>query len=223
VTMQFVSAAARAGDWLDTDQPLSDAVLTDIAAAGYEGVWRYVPLPNNPSLLDISAGELSRICAAGLQCGLIQHPRSPAYNRLPDHDPELDARTAVSFALAAGYPEGCHLGLDFEGLLGTEVVAFTCNTPSVCVQWAGFWQTVAREGGYRALLYVGYDVPLNASELFMLPGFDSYWSDAGHRAVATRGCAIAQGAKVTIHGVKFDRDVLAPDLLGDVPMVCQAA
>lgn len=225
----LIAAPARPGNWLDTDQPLSDAVLADVASYGYEGVWRYVPLPNNPALLDISGGELARICATRrpdgttLQCGLIQHPRSPAYNRLPDHHPELDARTGASFGLAAGYPEGAHLGLDFEGLLGTEAVPFTCNTSEVCAQWATAWQAAVLAFNLRRLLYEGYDVPLDAEGLYRLPGFDCYWRGLGGKGVATRGCALTQGAQVTIHGIKFDRNVLAPDKLGGVPMVAQAA
>jgi hypothetical protein len=227
--MTLVAATARPGNWLDTDAPLSDAVLAEVASHGYEGIFRYVPLPRNSSILDISPGELARICATvcpdgkKLQCGLIQHPRSPANNKLTQHDPGIDALTAADAALAAGYPAGCHLALDFEGLLGTEGVPFTSNTTQVCGQWAADWQAVILEAGLRAMLYVGYDVPLDPTDLYRLPGFDSYWSDGGHRKVATRGCALMQGPPVTIHGVGFDRNVMAPDLLGELPWVCQAA
>jgi hypothetical protein len=217
----LVAAPARSGNWLDCDQPIGNGVLQDVIANGYQGIWRYVPLPNNSALLDISAGELERICAAGIQCALIQHPRLPQYNDLTRHDPEEDARSAVARAIQVGYPEGSHLGLDFEGLKGTRDVPITSNTPDVCENWATSWQAYIRAAGFMALLYVGYDVPLDAQQLYELPGFDQYWSDAGHRSVATRGVSITQGGSVTIHGIQFDRDVLRPDLLGAVPWVAQ--
>ena len=68
-------------------------------------------------------------------------------------------------------------------------------------------------------MYHGYAVPLSASDLYDLPGFDCYWSDAGKRPVATRGNAVVQGAEVTISGVKFDLDTVAADALGGLPFV----
>lgn len=225
--MVLVAAPARAGNWLDTDQPLADPVLADIAAAGYQGVIRYVPLPNNPTLLDISAGELERICAATradglrLQCLLIQHPRLPANCDLTKHSPQLDGQTAAQWCASVGYPAGCHLGLDCEGLAGASGELTAVNTPDVCIAWASVWQHVVIEAGFRAMLYEGYDVPLTPVQLYQLPGFDQYWSDAGHRRIDTRGVSITQGGEVVIHGVKFDRDVVRPDLLGDAPWACQ--
>jgi hypothetical protein len=73
--------------------------------------------------------------------------------------------------------------------------------------------------GYRAGLYHGYSVPLGALDIFDLPGFDCYWSDAGNRPVTTRGNAITQGPEVTIAGVKFDLDVVASDLQGGLPFM----
>ena len=59
--------------------------------------------------------------------------------------------------------------------------------------------------------------------LYDLPTVTSYWSDAGHREVATRGVATSQGKLITLGGVDFDTDLMAPDLLGDLPMVAAAA
>lgn len=219
--MPLIAAPARPGNWLDTDQPISDAVLEAVAAAGYEGVYRYVGLPGNSPAWDISPGELSRICGTRrpdgltLQCGLVQHPRSHAHADLTQHKADDDATCAVTAARAAGYPVGAHVCLDFEDL--------GANTRSTCVAFAVLWAETAIALEARAQLYVGFDVPLDPDQLYALPGFDSYWSDAGHRKVSTRGCAMQQSAAVTIHGITFDRNVLLPDLLGGVPIVAQAA
>jgi hypothetical protein len=225
----LVAARARTGNWLDTDVPLSDPVLADIAAAGYEGVYRYVPLPGNNPMMDISPGELQRICSTRrpdgttLQCGLIQHPRSPENNNLTLHPPSRDAAEAADVAVASGYPLGCHLGLDFEGLFGKSGELRSVNTRDAVFGWGCAWGDGVLLSGFLAQLYLGYDVPLSAADAYDMPPFTQYWSDAGHRVVATRGCSMSQGGSVVIHGVQFDRDVLAPDLLGDVPMVATLA
>lgn len=223
--MGLIAMPARTGNWLDTDVPLSDAVLADVAAAGYQGVFRYVPLPSNSPRNDISLGELARICSTRrpdgttLQCGLIQHPRKPENNDLSAHAAYGDAHTAADFALGAGYPTGAHLGLDFEGLLGF----FPSNTRELCIGWADDWQAIVRATLLKAQLYNGFDVPLSPEDLYDLHGFDSYWLGLGGEAVATRSHALRQGGSVTIHGIEFDRNVLAPDKLGGVPFVAQLA
>ena len=221
--MIWSAKKARVGNWLDSDQPLSDPVLADIAAGGYQGIYRYAPLPQNGSIMDLSPGELQRILRAGLQCGLVQHPRSPQWNDLTKHVAADDALSAVNWATHCGYPPGAHICLDFEGLRGADGELASVNTPAVCIAWANAWAAAIVSTGYRAQLYVGYDVALSPEDLYGLHGVDSYWSDAGHRVVATRGCAMSQGPERIIHGVKFDGDVLAPDLLGDVPMVASSS
>jgi hypothetical protein len=222
--MGLIAMPARPGKWCDSDQPLSDLVLADLAEQNYEGVFRYVPLPGFKGAGDISPGELARITSTKLpsgetmQCGLIQHPRSPQYNDLTKCTGDGDAKAAVDFALAAGYPLGAHLGLDSEGL--SQIAA---NTTDVVIHWDTNWQAVVLSRGLLALMYVGYDVPLTPQALYELPGFTSYWSDAGHRMVAVRGCSMSQGPSFTLRGVPFDGDVLVADKLGAVPFVAGAS
>lgn len=215
--MTIISAPANPGPWCDTNTVLTVRTLDALRAAGRLGVARYVPLPGNNPAGDISAEELGRVLGEGLQLLLVQHVRAgDTHTHLWDpgvHSGEDDARAACAAAKAAGYPEGAHLYLDLEAVGGTKVA-----TVGFCLEW----QRIALAEGYRAGLYVGYSVPLSPVDLYELAGFDSYWSDAGRRQVATRGCAIVQGAEVTIGGVKFDLDTMSADGLGGLPMVATA-
>lgn len=216
--MTLIAALAREGNWVDTNTILTVRTLDALRAAGKLGVARYVPLPGNNPAGDISAEELERVLGEGLQLALVQHvragdPRTHLWDP-GQHSGEDDARTACAAAKAAGYPEGAHVFLDLEAVSGTTVA-----TVGFCLEWSRI--TLAE--GFLAGLYVGYSVPLSPEDLYDLQGFNSYWSDAGRRQVATRGCAIVQGAEVVIGGVKFDVDPVAADKLGGLPYVAQAA
>src|SRR5271167_4491426 len=116
--------------------------------------------------------------------------------------------------MEAGYPDGAHVFLDLEGIDGT---AFST------IKFATDWQREIVFAELKAGLYVGYAVPLHPQDLYDLPGFDCYFSDAADRQVATRGTAILQGKEVVIAGVKFDEDLMRPDLLGGLPFSCKAS
>jgi hypothetical protein len=220
--MPLAASPARAGLWLDTDVPCTAEILLAVVnETDAEGIWRYVPLPSDNDSEDISLRELARICSTRkrdgqlLQCGLIQHPRRPELNDLTAHPAEVDAAVAFEHAVRVGYPTPCHIGLDYEGL--SQIAS---NTRGVCIRWAIGWETRLLEAKYSALLYHGYAVPLSAIDLYDLPGFNQYWTDAADRPVAERGNSIVQGAAVTIGGCPFDRNELKADRRGDVPTVC---
>lgn len=88
------------------------------------------------------------------------------------------------------------------------------------MRWAIAWETRLIAANYSALLYHGYGVPLSALDLYELPGFNQYWTDAADRPVADRGNAIVQGPALTLAGCPFDRNELQADRHGDVPRVC---
>lgn len=209
----IVARPAVPGRYVDTAAPCSDPVLASLAAAGYLGVGRYVPLPGVSGRADISPGELERITGHGLACWLVQHVRYPGWDP-GAHNGAADADAACLAAKAAGYPQGAHLYLDLEGIKGTRPATLA---------FADAWQTLVIAHGFRAGLYVGYDVPLSPDDLYALRGFDTYFSDAGHRKVSTRGCALVQAPEVVIAGVRFDPDHVAADLLGDLPCFAFAA
>ena len=211
--MDLIAAPATVGSWVDTDYPLSSYVVSALVSAGRIGVCRYVPLPGNDSAGDISKTELEIICGAGLELLLVQHPRNPGWNPA-NCSGDADAASALSKATEVGYPHGAHIFQDLEGINGSAAVT---------IGFAVDWQHTILAGLKQAGLYVGYGVPLHPLDLYELPGFNSYWSDAGNRQVATRGTAILQGPEVTIGGVKFDLDAVRLDLLGAVPFACKRA
>lgn len=206
------AVSAKPGLWADTSWMISPHVAATLVQAGYLGVMRYVPLPANDSVADISGTEVGCILDAGLQLLLVQHVRRPPW--LPSgHSGDLDGSCAATHAQMVAYPAGCHLYLDLEGAAGSPPdVASFCND----------WATAVRRAGYRAGLYVGYSAILSPTELYALPEFNTYWSDAGPRQVAGRGFAIKQGASVTIAGVEFDRDNVTPDGRGELPISASA-
>jgi hypothetical protein len=199
---------APPGSMVDTNVKLSTNLVQRIRAAGYSGVARYVPLPNNSPGSDIDSAELAAILAGGLGLLLVQHVRLPGWNPAA-HSGDADAHMALEFARTAGYEPGSHLFLDLEGISGTGA-----DTKAFAEAWAA----VIASGGYSAGCYVGYDVPLNAQELYDLHTFNSYWSDAGPRAVATRGFAIKQHAEIKIADAPFDPDTIQTDGRGDTPI-----
>ncbi|HEX8792998.1 MAG TPA: glycoside hydrolase domain-containing protein [Polyangiaceae bacterium] len=203
----MIAAKATPGRWVDSSTPLTPAVCAELVREGIVGVVRYVPLPNNPAHADISAAEAALILDAGLQLLLVQHVRMPPWSP-SQHDGYTDGAIAAGSARAAGYAPGCHVFLDIEGVQGDAA-----STSLFCDNWA----RAVKSAGYRAGLYCGYSDPLSADQLYERPGFTTYWSDAGHRRVSTRGVAMTQGNEITIAGTKFDTDVIAPDLLGEVP------
>jgi Domain of unknown function (DUF1906) len=205
------AAVATPGKWADSSTPLGPSVCAAVKAAGVVGVMRYVPLPGNAASRDITAGELNVIGEAGLELLLVQHVRRPPW--LPGKcDGYSDGVVARGSAVNAGYPAGAHIFLDLEGAMGDA---------EGVTGYVGDWAKAVRLGGqYPAGLYVGYNAVLTPAQLYALPGFDCYWSDAGHRKVATRGVAIMQGTPMVLGGVQFDADDMAPDLLGGLPIAC---
>ena len=205
----MIASKAAPGHYVDTGYPCSASVVTAVTASRILGIGRYVPLPGLAGHRDISVDELARITGAGLACWLVQHVRFPGWDP-GAHDGAVDAQAALAAAKAAGYPSGAHLFLDLEGITGsgTSTAAF-----------ADAWSGAVTAAGYLAGLYVGYAVPLSPQQLYELPGYDCYWSDAGHRLAATRSFAIEQGHSVTIAGVEFDTDIVVPDALGGLPVM----
>jgi hypothetical protein len=192
---------------VDTAAKLNPAILQQIRDAGYSGVGRYVPLPSNSPARDIDAAELGAIMEVGLGLLLVQHVRAGTWDPA-NHSGEADARTAVQFARAAGYPAGAHLFIDLESIGGSGAATKT---------FAEAWANVVVGAGFLAGAYIGFSVPLNPQELFDLHSITSYWSDLGPRVVAQRGFAIKQHAEIEIAGTRFDPDTIQADDLGQTP------
>jgi Domain of unknown function (DUF1906) len=206
---------ATPGKGFDSSTKLTLPQAQALHAAGYSFVCRYVRLPNNTAAADIDARELAMLASVGFEVLLVQHVRDPgAVGWNPaNHSGTEDGMTAATHARLAGYPAGAHIFVDLEGIAGTAAATKL---------YAEAWAAAVRSSGYLAGCYVGYRVPLDALGLWLLHGINSYWSDAGHRRVANRGCAINQGDKLTIAGADIDEDVLTIDLLGETPIAAVA-
>ena len=193
---------------VDTSAKLTADVLSAIVDAGYAGVVRYVRLPGVADTWDIDADELTTIVGAGLGLMLVQHVRYPGWNPA-SYSGKDDAAAALERAQAAGYAAGSHIFLDLEGI--------KAKATDATIRFANDWADAVVDAGYKAGCYVGYAVPLTAMQLYELHRVDSYWSDAGRRAVAKRGFAVRQHAEIMIQGVPFDPDDIAPDEKGETP------
>src|SRR5271165_4716922 len=201
----MIARPATPGLWCDSSTKLTRAYASGLKAAGYIGVFRYVPLPGVNAAADIDAGELAMLLDVGLEVGLIQHVRFPGWNPR-DHAGTVDGATASAAATAAGFAAGAHLWCDFEG------VDTTCTAEGARV-FLEAWAKTVIGAGFLAGLYVGYQQPLTAEQLYDLHGLNQYWSDAGHRKVATRGVSISQGPEIQdAGGLRIDTDQVAPDL-----------
>lgn len=207
----MIAKPATVGKWCDTTWHITPHLCSTLRQIDYVGVFRYLPLPGN--LDDLTGVEAGCILDAGLELGVVQHVRRPPVS--PSlHDGTRDAQYACDQADACGLPKGIHVFLDLEGYSGTPVEV---------ARYVDAWGAATKAAGYLAGLYVGYSAILSATELFGLPDFDCYWSDAGPRSVAKRGFAIKQRQpEVTIAGVNFDPDDVTADALGGLPTVCAA-
>lgn len=214
--MTLACVQAKPGNWLDTSsgQAVTDAVLDAIVAQGFVGVHYYVPLPDNSAKNDATAERLERTISKGLQAALVQHVRGPGLWWPSKCDGIDDAKCASNYARSVClYPQGAHLAQDLEACAGVSADSdkYTRDWGSRCLSFA-----------FKHRLYTGYAALLSPLALYDLPTVTSYWSDAGHREVATRGVATSQGAGIVIDAVAFDVDVMAPDLLGELPFVAGA-
>jgi hypothetical protein len=212
VAVTLAAAPAHAGIWLDTSTPLTSAVADTVVRFGAVGIMRYVPLPGNDAAADISAAELELLCGKGLQVLLVQHCRLGPWTASAERGMG-DGSVAAGFAVRCGYPRGAHLYVDLEDMAATdEAAAIHANAWGAAVVGAGFAFGV----------YHGFSVPLSAEQLYHELIADSYWTDMAVRPVAVRGNAIVQGPPLTLGGVQFDRNTLAADKLGQVPIACGA-
>jgi hypothetical protein len=213
--VNLIARPATPGRGFDTDQKVSEIVARALKSLGYTWCCRYVPISAaNDTRQDIDATELTMLTDLGFEVSLVQHPRYEGWNP-GEHSGLTDGSFGAQWARRVGLPTGCHLYIDLEG------IAEGCTT-FTATKYTEDWATSAKAEGLPAGCYVGYQIPLDPDALYFLHGITSYWSDAANRRVTRRGCAIKQGRTMNIAGIQIDEDVIAPDNLGDLPMVCAA-
>lgn len=208
----MIARPATPGKGFDTNQTLTVVNAAKLRET-YSFAVRYVPLPGVHPAGDIDSSELELLCAAGFEVMLVQHVRFPGWDPRA-HSGMVDGATAAEWARNIGYPDG-HIFLDLEGIkTGTDAAAV--------IVYANSWSGRILQSGFRAGLYVGYDVPLTPEQLYEDLSVDSYWKDPGPRVVAERGFAMVQGQEITVAGVRLDEDTLSTDSLGGRPYACLA-
>lgn len=193
----------------DASEKIGPLLLDELVKREARGIGRYVPLPGVNPALDIDQRELEGILARGLGSWWYQHPRFPGW-RPREHDPEVDALHAATFAKAAGYAPLTHGYVDAEGMNSD-------TTWQEAHFYNSRWTHVIVEEGFSGGLYDGYSEPETPMELYEIHDATSYASDAADRRIAIRGTALVQRPQIKILGVDFDPVDVAPDLIGETP------
>jgi len=199
---------------IDTSAKISPAMAKLLASSALplpgesvprpvRGIGRYVGL-HAPEPGDIDELELTGIIDAGLGLWLVQHCLSPGWTATADLGDML-GRGAVECAKRAGYMPESALAFDLEGVANISAPVIAC-----CEAWAAQVSPY-----YQPLLYVGFQCGLSPDQLYSLPSFARYWSDAGPRVVSKRGFCAKQHVQTAIHGVPVDPDWLSADQFGD--------
>ena len=202
--MSFAATLCPVGWGFDTIHVFTPALAARLKAAHYPGpllaLWRYVSLGEPFSRADITPGERDAILGAGWLLGLVQHVQRPSWQA----DAGLGAAhgcAAVAHAASVGYPAGCHIALDLEGVgnPGAPVMGYVVR-----------WAEKAHAAGYRVLLYCGYDDGLTDTQVTALAQgghVDEFWSDFGPRSLPIPyQFSVKQHAQTLVAGVSVDPD-----------------
>jgi hypothetical protein len=212
--VSFNPVSLSRGWTFDTDGKLTQtsaaALLASPILTPKRAIWRYVSL-GLPSQRDITAAERDAIFAAGWQgLGLVQHVEFPHWIASPQNGQEHGA-AAVAHAKLVGYPVGCHIGVDIEGL---------GNAGAPVRQYLAGWASEVNGAGYLTLPYDGYDdgMPNDVKVSLVSAGFirfGDWWSDFGPRNLPSGlAWAMKQHMQTTIGGVEVDPDeILVDDVL----------
>lgn len=215
--MTPVVVPAPVGLAVDTSVKIrTPGVLDALAARGYVGVIRYVPLPGVDGSGDIDPTELEMILSHSgrfWSCW-VQHPRFPGW-KPRECNAEADAVWAAAHAHSAGYGNGTTGYVDIEGMA-------LDTTPDEAFAYATKWLEVVQGEGFTPGAYWGYQQPI-PPERRGLVGAKTHWSDAGNRTVTGRGVAVHQGQQFSMMGMPFDPDEVQADAMGETPLVIRAA
>ena len=188
----------------DASAKFDAGMAARLKAASYSGqplkaLWRYVSL-GHPGAGDITVAERDAILGAGWLLGLVQHVQYPHWSADPASG-IAHGKASADHAAMVGYPQGCHIGLDMEGLgnSGAPVMGYVVS-----------WADAVHAAGYRVLMYVGYDDGLPdpmVSSLASQGYVDAFWSDFGPRTLpAALSFAMKQHVQTTVAGIGVDPD-----------------
>jgi len=211
------AVALQRGWAFDTNTKLTRASAAALWSATFTGsprtppdkraVVRYVSL-GAESPKDLTSDEITDIFAAGVPAiVIVQHVNYPewqANNLLGTQHGEA----AVRNAQALGYPLGCHLALDIEGLGNAGPPAY---------DYVAYATDPIHAAGYVPLIYDGYDDGLADQWKTQLVtrgcvGQKDWWSDFGPRVLpAPLLFAWKQHVQMTLGGTVTDPNEILID------------
>jgi hypothetical protein len=201
----------------DANQRITSAQARDAVHKGYRFAVRYVRRAAT-NAYDVTAGEIAGLLQAGLGLMLVQHVALPGWHATADLGRQY-GQTAVLEAARAGYPRGCQLWCDLEGV-SPEVPA------SWVIGYCNAWYAAVALGDFRPGLYVGDSCGLTADQLYRNLRFDAYWSAYNlnrDQYPAVRGVQMRQKVAtledliVGLTNDKMDVDVISADARGGTP------
>lgn len=170
---------------------------------------------------DISAPEIVDLLKAGLGVMLVQHVAPPGWHPAKALGSAYGA-IAADHAAEVGYPRGCTLWCDLEGVDPR-------TTPLDVIQFCNAWYEKVQAAGFVPGLYVGDSCRLSAIQLYRDLKFKAYWSAYNLNAdnvPAKRGVQMKQkayphpGSRVPGVPFEYDVDIIRSDALGGSPVLC---
>lgn len=195
----------------DCAATLHSGAIAAFAAAGFTFACRYVSRGEESSR-DLQASEVAALHAHGLAVVVVQHVAVAPWTPSADLGLTLGHEAAAD-AVGIGCPAGVVLWADLEGVAASV-------KPSEILGFCNSWCSAVEAKGYESGIYVGANCGLNATELYRLLTVRRYWKSLSRAApsVDVRGFQIIQKFGGTLAGIDYDRDTIAKDGLGSLPV-----
>lgn len=221
-------ALSSPGWAFDTNTKLTQASARSMMTAPFAGTLRTPGTAKRVALIryfslgtetqsDLTIPERDDIYTGGCPAILgVQHVNYPEWQANSILGTQ-HGEAAVKNAQSIGYPRGCHLALDIEGLGNAGAPAY---------DYVAYATDPIRAAGYIPLIYDGYDDGLADQWKLQLVtrgcvGPKDWWSDFGPRVLpAPLMFAIKQHSQITLGGVVADPDEI---LIGDYIMAMSEA
>lgn len=203
--MNMIVQSARPGAiGVDTIVHFTPQLGAKFRAAGFTYVVRYLGA--------LTVQERDIILGAGLALMAVTYSRRAGWMPSAGLGTQ-DGVHAVQNARNAGLPEGMTLFIDLEGPSASAA-------PSDCINYVNSCAHPIMAAGYKAGLYVGYGIPLTATQLYKQLAVTGYWHSCSHvQDVSVRGYQMIQQEPGNQHhcGILVDVDLIQLDRLGNTP------
>lgn len=209
----------------DTIAPLDAAQYVAMKAIGFDFRWGY--------LGDLTPDEIAKAHSANVGIMVIQHAHAPGWV-VTGAKGAADGARALADARVINLPQALPLYCDFESPAAPATTSFDVSIYSVA------WCKDIQNDGRPAEVYVGFEMPCNAEELWQLPftGYAKSFSDVA--TPAHRGFKLIQlfadypkgecfvrdfcpSAPASVASLLIDIDIAQTDYLGARPKMLVAA